>query len=130
MHKGIRAGLDPTRISALAEDLGNPVYALNFLGDFLCMLPGRIERIRRNLQNQDGKAALDAVLSLKVTAAMTGAVETEARCSTIEMLLRTNRFQEAGTAAASLNLLIDTLITRGPDLLIEAKQNCATANRS
>ncbi|HJW00630.1 MAG TPA: Hpt domain-containing protein, partial [Arthrobacter sp.] len=68
-------GLEPATLRRLAEDIENPTAALNFLGDFLSMLPGRITRILETLAERDAKRAMDATLSLKITSAMTGAVE-------------------------------------------------------
>lgn len=94
--------LDLSRIRTLAQDLGTPVPALRFLNDYISMLPGRIHRIRTALQDQDPKTSMDALLSLKVTSAMAGALETEAHCRAIETLIRENRYEHALRAAERL----------------------------
>lgn len=102
---------------ALADDLGCPVAALNFLGDYLTMLPARLARILRHTNEQNYEPAIDAVISLKVSSAMTGAVETELHCRAVESLLRNHRWDEARTAAKALNGVVDTYMARGPQMI-------------
>ncbi|WP_411374079.1 Hpt domain-containing protein [Arthrobacter sp. MPF02] len=106
---------------ALADDLGCPASALNFLADYLMMLPARIARIVRHLDEQDYERALDALISLKVTSAMTGALETEAGCRAVETFLRNNRWDEARTAASALHRLVNADIVRGPQMLTDVR---------
>lgn len=95
--------------------------ALNFLRDFLSMLPGRITRILNTLAERDAKGAMDATLSLKITSAMTGAEETAACCRGIESLIRSGRFEEASETAQHLRGIVTALMAAGPDLLREAQ---------
>ena len=123
MPEGGPARLEPARIRRLAEDIENPTAALNFLGDFLSMLPGRITRILDTLADGDAKAAMDATLSLKVTSAMTGAVDAEACCRRIESLIRYGRFEEASETAQLLHGIVTALMVAGPGLLLDARSD-------
>lgn len=78
MAKGAVARLETATSRALAEDMGDPGCALDFLGDYLRMLPRRMARIIGHLRDQDSEAAMDAVLSLRVSSAMTGVQEADA----------------------------------------------------
>jgi HPt (histidine-containing phosphotransfer) domain-containing protein len=115
------ARLDPASIRRLAEDLENPNIALIFLGEFLFMLPGRMQRILETLADRDAKAALDAILSLKTTSSMAGAVKAEFCCWRIESLIRCGRFEEASESAQLLQRIVTALVAAGPDLLLEAR---------
>lgn len=119
------ARLETATIRRLAEDIGSPVTALNFLRDFLAMLPGRITRIVDTLAERDAKAAMDATLSLKITSAMTGAVEAESCCRHIESLIRCGRFEEASETAQHLRGIVTALMAAGPGLLLEAQSDLA-----
>jgi hypothetical protein len=121
LHECGPAKPETTRILRLAEDIGNSALALNFLRDFLSMLPGRIMRILDTLDERDAKAALDATLSLKITSAMTGAAEAEACCRHIEALIRCGRFEEASETAELLRGIVAALMADGPRLLLEAQ---------
>jgi len=117
------ARLERKRIRHLAEDIENPTAALNFLGDFLSMLPGRITRILDTLAERDAKRAMDATLSLKITSAMTGAVEAESCCRHIESLIRCEKFEEAAETAQILRGIVTALMAAGPELLLEARSD-------
>lgn len=69
--------LDAGRLRVLAEETGQQV-AQAFLEDYVQLLPARVARIVSTLDGEDLKSAIDAVVSLKVTSAMTGALRLEA----------------------------------------------------
>lgn len=68
---------DTDRLRVLAEQTSQQV-AQAFLEDYVQLLPTRVARIVSTLDGEDLKLALDAVVSLKVTSAMTGALRLEA----------------------------------------------------
>ncbi|MCU1548563.1 MAG: hypothetical protein JWO29_1514 [Arthrobacter sp.] len=105
----------------MAEELESPVYALRFLADFLDLLPRRIDRILRGLREWDAKQTTDALVSLRVTSSMVGAVDAEAQCRSIETLLRTGRFELASEAGKDLHQTVASLIAAAPDLLLDAR---------
>ncbi len=87
------------------------------------MLPGRITRILDTLAGRDPKAAMDATLSLKITSAMTGAVDAEACCRRIESLIRCGAFEEATETAQVLHGIVTALMVAGPRLLLDARSD-------
>lgn len=89
-------------LKKLANDLKSHDAAVVFAWTFLEMLPCRVSRILRALDMRDGSAALDAVLSLKVTAAMAGATGLEGRCRELELALKSGSRLAAVTAGAGL----------------------------
>jgi HPt (histidine-containing phosphotransfer) domain-containing protein len=105
----------------LTTEMDDEGPALTFLAGYLTMLPSRIERIILELQAQDVEAALDALVSLKVTSSMAGAVEAAARCGAIESLVRGRRFGPALDAGAGLSRHVTGLLDAAPVLLAEAR---------
>lgn len=73
--------------------MGDPVCALSFLGHYLRMLPRRMARMVSHLRDQDSKAAMDAVLNLRVSSALAGAQEAGTLCR------NHNHLAAAGVAA-------------------------------
>ncbi|HEU4666841.1 MAG TPA: hypothetical protein VFS79_04190 [Arthrobacter sp.] len=71
--------LDDRRLRKLAEDITCAV-AEQFATDYGGMLPHRILRIREAIRAGDREAALDAVLSLKTSSALIGALTMELIC--------------------------------------------------
>lgn len=120
MVEGAAVRLETATLRALAEDIGDPGCALDFLVEYLRMLPGRMARINSHLRNQDRMAAMDAVLSLRVSSAMTGVREAEAKCGVIEALLRNNQLERASAAALSLHRLVDGLIADSHKVFLSA----------
>lgn len=102
-------GVNPQVIQILGRDLDSPRTALRFLTDFLAMLPQRFTRIQSAVAAQDREAAMDAVLSLKITAAMTGAVETEAGCLALQASIKNGDFALAQVQARQLGDIVARL---------------------
>ncbi|MCU1517879.1 MAG: hypothetical protein JWQ75_2600 [Pseudarthrobacter sp.] len=117
------ARLDLTRIRSLAFDLDNPAAALRFLAGYLGLLPGRISRIQESLRELDREASMDAVLSLKITSAMAGALEAEATCRDLESLIRDHRLDEAAAGSGRLNQQVQALTAASPALLVAARED-------
>lgn len=115
------AVLEIGRICGLAEELQSPGCALGFLADFLDMLPGRVDRILRGLDERDTDRTIDAVLSLKITSSMVGALDTETRCRAIETLVREGRIEAARRAGRRLHGAVEALHAAAPDLLLDAR---------
>ncbi|MET3721055.1 hypothetical protein [Arthrobacter sp. UYEF21] len=86
------------------------------------MLPSRLERILTGLHEHDQKASADAILSLKVTSARTGAFSTEVCCLELEMLVRENRFDLAAVTAERLVSEVTVLCNFAPDVMLEARR--------
>ncbi|MDR6987648.1 HPt (histidine-containing phosphotransfer) domain-containing protein [Paenarthrobacter nitroguajacolicus] len=94
--------LDLSRLQSLAEELGNPEPALRFLTKYLTMLPQRVERIIHAVDDHDPDETTTALLSLKISSAMVGALETEHQCRAIESMIREDHFDDAALALPAL----------------------------
>jgi HPt (histidine-containing phosphotransfer) domain-containing protein len=112
--------LEPCRLQTLAEELGDYRPALRFLSTYLSMLPGRILRISDGLCQHDADASIDAILSLKISSAMVGALETENQCTAIESMIREDHFDSAVQALPALQSTTDRCFAAGPQLLGQA----------
>ncbi|UXM91513.1 Hpt domain-containing protein [Paenarthrobacter sp. JL.01a] len=109
--------LEPRRLQALADELGDSRLALRFFSTYLAMLPGRLHKLSNGLGRHDLDASMDAVLSLKISSAMVGAVETETQCRAIEMMIREDHFETAVEALPELRKSTDRCFAAGPQLL-------------
>lgn len=103
------AVLEPSCLQALAASLDSLALALDFARTFRRMLCMRVDRICRALCDHDGESALDAVLSLKISSAMAGALEMEGLCLRLEAQLRLGRVPTAGALAAGSSRLESAL---------------------
>ncbi|MFF2843921.1 Hpt domain-containing protein [Paenarthrobacter sp. NPDC057981] len=109
--------LEPCKLQALAEELGDSRLAQRFFSTYLAMLPGRLLKLSNGLGRHDLDASMDAVLSLKISSAMVGAVETETQCRAIEMMIREDHFDTAVEALPELRKSTDRCFAAGPQLL-------------
>ncbi|KUM36090.1 Hpt domain-containing protein [Arthrobacter sp. EpRS71] len=117
--------LDLSRLQSLAEELGSPEPALRFLTKYLAMLPTRVERIVHALDDHDAKETTTALLSLKISSAMVGAVETEHQCRAIESMIRANLFEDATHALPALRRSTDRCVASRSEL-VHAAHTCLT----
>ncbi|ASN22648.1 hypothetical protein CGK93_22390 [Arthrobacter sp. YN] len=115
--------LDSCKLQALAEELDDSAPAIRFLSTYLSMLPGRILRISTGLCLHDADASMDAVLSLRISSAMVGAVETENQCRAIEAMIREHHFDSAVLALPALQNSTDRCSAAGPQLLVKAHES-------
>jgi HPt (histidine-containing phosphotransfer) domain-containing protein len=94
--------LDPSVLDILGDEIGCRSDTQDFLRTYLEMLPNRLKRIASAVENQNCESALDAVLSLKVTSTMVGALRTEQRCRDLELELRGGCWERAADIASGL----------------------------
>jgi HPt (histidine-containing phosphotransfer) domain-containing protein len=94
--------LDPSVLDLLGDEIGCLSDTQDFLRTYLEMLPNRLKRIASAVENQNYESALDAVLSLKVTSTMVGALRTEQRCRDLELALRGGCWERAAHIASGL----------------------------
>lgn len=87
MSDELFAVLNPNPLLFLVEDAGAEV-AGDFFRTYLQMLPLRTAKIVRALLAEDQEVALDAVLSLKSTSRMVGALRLAALCAELEAQMR------------------------------------------
>lgn len=66
--------LDPEVLDDLRDKLDSPRIALKFADDYVGMWEMRRDRLSAALKRSDFPAAVDAVISLRVSSAMVGAV--------------------------------------------------------
>ena len=78
--------LDDTRLRRLA-DVATADAAEQFAADYREILPARVERLTYTLSLWDTEAAMDAVLSLKTSSSMIGALRMEQICEHLEQAL-------------------------------------------
>lgn len=119
--------IDPRAIIDLAGQLDSPAAALRFLGDYLGMLEGRLGRILIGLNEEDADVAMDAVLSLKISSAMNGAVQAESSCLSLEALVRGGCFELARAEAVKLTAIVSRLRDESAALLGQARAALALA---
>ncbi|TNB70484.1 Hpt domain-containing protein [Arthrobacter sp. BB-1] len=124
---GPAPALDFVLIRKLAEDL-SPDAALRFLSDYLGMLPGRWTRILLALEDDDTEVALDALVSLRITSSMTGALEAEGHCRQLESFVHAGWFAKARTEASELGPKLERLFCAAPDLLKQARNSLGTVS--
>lgn len=113
---------DAEVIHTLAGNLGNKALAYRFLSDYLDLLPRRKSRIIDALGDQDPEAAMDAILSLKITSAMVGAHDTEDRCRILQSLVIRGNLTTAALEAAALGSTIEALAADGRRFLTSHDQ--------
>ncbi len=116
--------LEQCELQVLAEELGDSRLALRFFSTYLAMLPGRLLRIADGLCRHDPDASMDAVLSLKISSAMVGAVETETQCRAIEMMIREDHFDSAVAALPELRKSSDRCFAAVPPLTGNTESFC------
>ncbi|MCM0615720.1 Hpt domain-containing protein [Paenarthrobacter sp. TYUT067] len=108
---------DLSRIQSLADELGNPRPALRFLAKYLSMLPQRVERIVHAVDEGDASETTTALLSLKISSAMVGALETEHQCRAMESMIRENHFDDAAQALPALRQTTDRCLASRSNLI-------------
>ena len=94
--------LEPSRVRILAEELGDSAPAHRFVATYLSMLPARFLRISDGVCQRDPDASMDAILSLKISSAMVGALETERHCRAMEAMVRCEQFADAASTLPAL----------------------------
>lgn len=94
--------LDAAVLEDLEEQLGQPDMAWNFARDYASIWGQRYLRLVASVERRDRMAALDAVISLKVSSAMVGGLRL---AHLAEMLEATVREGDLGDGAALLGLI-------------------------
>jgi hypothetical protein len=89
-------------LQELEEELGRPDLATNFAKDYVVMWERRERRLVASLQEEDHAAALDAVISLKVSSTMVGALRLACLAQALEGAVR--RGEVSGGAVGELSV--------------------------
>lgn len=98
---------DATVLQRLASDLEDEGFAEVFAGCYRRLLPGRLERITRSLDEGDEECALDATLSLKVSCLVVGACQLAELATAIEGDVRRHDLAAARVVAQQLPAVAD-----------------------
>ncbi|MGN7250186.1 Hpt domain-containing protein [Arthrobacter sp. SAFR-014] len=101
--------LDAGPLQVLAAEVG-PAFAEAFIDDYLQMLPDRASKILRALASGDARLAADAVVSLRATSAMAGALRLERCCKELESRIRRGQRLEPDAVRAVLYANIRLLV--------------------
>ena len=94
--------LDPEPLLVLADDAGDTA-AQRFFSEYLDLLPTRVSRVIGGLTSSDVEASREAVVSLKVTSAMAGAVRMEHYCRQLEDRLAVRRLPDAAAVLVRMS---------------------------
>ncbi|GAB16032.1 Hpt domain-containing protein [Arthrobacter globiformis] len=101
--------LDAGPLQVLAAEVGS-AFAEAFIDDYLQMLPERASKILRALAGGDPRMAADAVVSLRATSAMAGALRLERCCKELESRIRRGQRLEPDAVRAVLYANIRLLV--------------------
>lgn len=104
--------LDPAPLMILAEDAGDTA-AHRFFEEYLDLLPSRVSRVVRGLTDADRAASLEAVVSLKVTSAMAGAMRMERYCRQLEDALAVRGLPDAAAVLVGLSKTTRLILHEG-----------------
>ncbi|MCW2815834.1 MAG: Hpt domain protein [Nocardioides sp.] len=93
---------DPSTLLQLVDDPRERPFVIELAGTFRRMLPARVGRVVTAVVASDAEASMDAVLSLRVSATMTGATEVAELATFIEADLRKGDLPSARSQALLL----------------------------
>lgn len=87
-EEGSGALVDPAVLHALRSELGDTSVTSAFVRKYVAMLPLRVSRLRHALDEGNMDDAVDAVLSLKTSSDMVGAVCLHRLAADLEALMK------------------------------------------
>jgi len=94
--------LDAAVLEDLEEQLWQPVIAWNFANDYVSMWGQRYRRLVASVERGDRVAALDAVISLKVSSPMVGALRLAYLAERLEAAVREGDLQDGAALLAMI----------------------------
>lgn len=92
--------VDAAVLQDLEEQLGQPDIAWNFANDYAAMWGQRQRRLVASVGREDQAAALDAVISLKVSSAMVGGLRLAHLAERLEAAVRDGDLQDGAAQLA------------------------------
>lgn len=92
--------VDAAVLQDLEEQLGQPDIAWNFASDYAAMWGQRQRRLVASVGREDRAAALDAVISLKVSSAMVGGLRLAHLAERLEAAVRDGDLQDGAAQLA------------------------------
>ena len=87
--------VDAGVLEDLEEELNGSELAVRFARDYAAMWDKRYSRLAAAVERQDGAAALDAIISLKITSAMVGGLRLARLAETLEKVIRQGDFDRS-----------------------------------
>lgn len=114
---------DPVALMSLAHEVGE-AGAQSFLDNYLATLPHRHARVLQTLASGDAKAAMDAVLSLKVSSAVVGAVHLSAFCQGLQDELKSGSLADLTIVTVELDSLVKAFVTVANRYYRNILRNC------
>ena len=84
--------VDAGVLEDLEEELNGSELAVRFARDYAAVWDQRYTRLAAAVERQDRAAALDAIISLKITSAMVGGVRLARLAETLEKVIRQGDF--------------------------------------
>jgi HPt (histidine-containing phosphotransfer) domain-containing protein len=96
--------LDAVVLHDMEEQLGRPDIAWNFANDYAGMWVERQRSLVDSVEREDRMAALDAVISLKVSSAMVGGLRLARLAEALEATLRQGDLRDAASVLAMISL--------------------------
>ena len=96
--------LDAAVLHAMEEHLGRPDIAWTFANDYAGMWVERQRCLVDSVEREDRMAALDAVISLKVSSAMVGGLRLARLAEALEATLRKGDLRDGASVLAMISL--------------------------
>jgi hypothetical protein len=96
--------LDGSVLQDLEAELGQRQVAWNFANDYAAMWGKRQRGLLDSLEREDHAAALDAVISLKVSSAMVGGLRLQRLAQTLETAIRKGDLSGGAALLALISL--------------------------
>lgn len=102
--------LDAAVLHDMEEQLGRPGTAWEFANDYAGMWLERQRCLIDSVESEDRMAALDAVISLKVSSAMVGGLRLARLAESLEAALRRGVLRDAASVLAMISLHGDATV--------------------
>lgn len=94
--------VDQAVLKELEEQLDGPAVAMRFARDYTDMWEQRFRRLASALARQDRAAAMDAVISLKISSAMVGGLRLAWLAEQLEHLIRREDYDSGHSVLAEV----------------------------
>lgn len=96
--------LDGSVLQDLEDEIGQPEMAWSFANDYAAMWGLRQRCLLDSIEREDHAAALDAVISLKVSSAMVGGLRLARLAQTLETTIRKGDLRGSAELLALISL--------------------------
>ena len=113
--------VDAGVLEDLEEELNGSELAIRFARDYADMWDQRYSRLALAVDNQDRAAALDAIISLRITSAMVGGVRLARLAEVLESLIRQDDFRQG-------QALMESVAEHGGQTVSELQANYILKN--